>query len=159
MHRFKDDPEHGKSLLRFRDSTVRPEDIEHYNKRKVTDVTELPEEPRMDPVLRLYTGCRTLLPENSDVAEGKANGTQAKFQKAVLKPGITPRIVLVEGVPFNAVFASEVDHVVLHHINERIQPQTFSLKPKEHRFDAQILIPDAHSYKGKQREALRMTAF
>ena len=236
MHRFKDDPEHGKRLLRFRDGTVRPEDIEHYNKHKVTDWTELPEDiryatyfnrdrdsinaalfeerckdiyqkhgntddtiiifsdqlrkrigsktyvpyknckhfwencgedhckpasfqPRMDPVLRLYTGCRMLLPENSDVAEGKANGTQAKFQKAVLKPGITPRKVLVEGVPVNAVFASEVDHVVLHHTNDRIQPQTFSLKPKEHRFEAQILIPEAHRHKGKQREALRMTAF
>jgi len=100
-----------------------------------------------------------MLPDNSDVAEGKANGTQAKFEKAVLKPGISPRKVMVEGVPVNSVFASEVDHVVLHHINDRIHPQTFSLKPKEHRFNAQILIPEAQRHKGKQREALRMTAF
>ena len=215
MHRFKDDPEHGKRILRFRDGEVQPKDIDHINKNQVTDETELPEDiryatyfnrdrdsinaalfeerckkiykrdgntddtimifsdqlrkrigsrtyvpyknkkhfwencgedhckptsyqPRMDPVLRLYTGCRMMLPDNSDVAEGKANGTQAKFEKAVLKPGISPRKVMVEGVPVNSVFASEVDHVVLHHINDRIQPQTFSSETKR----AQIQCPD-----------------
>ena len=113
----------------------------------------------MDPVLRLYTGCRILLLENSDVKEGKANGTQARFQKAILKTGVAPRQVLVDGVPVNAVFASEVDHVVLNHINEHIQPQIFSLKPKEHRFTAQILLPEAHQHKRKTRESLHMTAF
>jgi len=81
-----------------------------------------------------------LLPENSDVKEGKANRTQATFQKAILKAGVSPRKVLVEGIPINAVFASEVDPVVLHHINERIKPQTFSLKPKEHKFCYHQLI-------------------
>ena len=200
MHRFKDDPEHGERLLRFRNGTVTKEDITHINKRVVTAETELPEDiryatyfnrdrdsinaalfeerckeiylknrntddtimifadklekrigektytplkncrhfwencgedhckpsafqPRMDPVLRLYTGCRVMLPENADVADGKAKGPQATFEKVILKAGITPRKVLVDGVPVNSVFASEVLHVVLNHCNDRIHPQ------------------------------------
>ena len=236
MHRFKDDPQHGRRLLRFRDGTVTKEDIAHINKRVVKNDTELPDDiryatyfnrdrdsinaalfeerckdmygrigntddtimifsdklrkkigektftklkrrkhfwencgedhckpgsfqPRMDPVLRLYTGCRVLLPENDDVSEGRANGTQAFFEKAVLKAGIRPRQVLVDGVPVNAVFASEVQHVVLNHANNRIQPQKFSIEPKLHRFKAQLLLPEGLQHKSKKRESITMTAF
>jgi hypothetical protein len=116
-------------------------------------------QPRIDPVLRLYTGCRIMLPENSDVSDGKAKGTQATFEKVVLKPGITPRQVLVEGVPVNSVFASEVRHVVLTHCNDRIQPQKFSLEPKEHKFRAQIPLPQEQRHKRQTREAVTMRAF
>jgi len=112
----------------------------------------------MDGSCASFVGCQMLLPENSDVKEGKANGIQATFQKAILKAGVSPRKVVIGGIPINAVFASEVDHVVLHHINERIKPQIFSLKPKEHRFKAQIVLPPAYQHKWKTRESLSMTA-
>jgi hypothetical protein len=86
---------------------------------------------RMDPVLRLYRGCHVMLPCNSDVRRGLANGTQATFQKVVLKPGeVTQQVTLDGDIPVAAVRASQVDHVVLRHTNSRIQPATFSLQPK-----------------------------
>jgi len=113
-------------------------------------------QPRIDPVLRLYTGCRVMLPENADVSDGKAKGTQATFEKAVLKPGIEPRKVMVDGVPVNSVLASEVQHVVLNHCNDRIQPQKFSVEPKEHKFRAQIPLPQTERQKRQTRESLTM---
>jgi hypothetical protein len=86
---------------------------------------------RMDPVLRLYRGCRVMLSCNSNVRKGQANGTQATFQKIILKPGEVPQQVILDGdIPVAAVHASQVDHAVLRHTNSRIQPATFSLQPK-----------------------------
>ena len=55
---------------------------------------------RMDPVLRLYQNCRVMLPTNTDVKSGQAYGTQATFEKLVLKPGVTPQTILLSnGTP------------------------------------------------------------
>ena len=85
----------------------------------------------MDPVLRLYRGCRVMLPCNSNVRQGLANGMQATFQKVILKPGeVTQQVTLDGDIPVAAVRVSQVDHVVLRHTNSCIQPATFSLQPK-----------------------------
>ena len=113
----------------------------------------------MDPVLRLYRNCRTMLTQNSNVRGGKANGTQASFQKAVLKPGTQLKTVKPSnGIPVKAVFASEVDHVVLRHSNDRIKPQIFSVEPKPYTFVAKILKPSILQTKGDERENVRMKA-
>jgi len=39
---------------------------------------------RVDPVLKLYTGCRIMLTVNRDVLQGEANGTQATVEKVIL---------------------------------------------------------------------------
>ena len=114
---------------------------------------------RMDPVLRLYQGCRVMLPCNSDEQQGQANGTQATFQKLILKPGEVTQQVLLDGaIPVAAVRASQVSHVLLHHTNNRIQPATFSLQPKQQTFKAQVLKPRALQVKGSDREVLQMRA-
>ena len=78
---------------------------------------------RMDPVLRLYHGCRIMLPCKKNVRQGQANGTQATIEKVVLKPGETPGVVLLGGaIPITAVCASQVAHIVLKHSNARVQP-------------------------------------
>jgi len=236
MHRFKDDPEWGRLLLRFRDGRVTAADIDKINERLVTAQTELPSDikyatyfnrdrdsinaalfeercrslndktgntddsimifcdnvhvqnnhktympfrncatfwentaendvtlpkgaGRMDPVLRLYRGCRVMLPCNSDVRRGLANGTQATFQKIVLKPGeVTQQVTLDGDIPVAAVRASQVNHVVLWHTNSRIQPATFSLQPKRQTFKAQILKPRTLRVGGSERETLQMKA-
>ena len=114
---------------------------------------------RMDPVLRLYSNCRVMLPTNVDVASGQANGTQAIFQKLILKHGTTPATVtLSNGIEVKGVLASDVDHVILKHTNERVRPRLFSLKPKSHRFIAKILRPPSLQSKGDERENLAMKA-
>ena len=109
---------------------------------------------QMDPVLRLYSNCRTMLTENSNVRAGKANSTQALFQKVVLKRGTQLNTVkLNNGISVNAVLASEVDHIILRHCNDRIDPQVFAVQPKKFSFVANILKPSVDG-----RESIRMTA-
>ena len=99
-----------------------------------------------------------MLLTNSDVSQGLANGSQATFNKLVLKAGVRPRKVMVNGIPVNAVFASEVIHVVLNHSNARVQPQQFPLPPEEQSFTARIVKPSALQTKGMEREGIRMKA-
>jgi hypothetical protein len=114
---------------------------------------------RMDPVLRLYRGCNVMLPTNSNVANGQANGTQTTFVKLVLKPGEHTETVMLDGnVPVAAVLASQVSYIVLQHTNDRIRPATFSLKPKQQTFTAKILKPRLLQIRGDEREKLAMKA-
>jgi hypothetical protein len=238
MHRFKDDPEWGYVLFRFRDGTVTIADIDMINAERVVDpqTTTFPENMkyatyfnrdrdainaalfqercrneyemtgatngsimifcdnvevqnasktytpfrntmtlwehcgeddvkpsraagRMDPVLRLYRHCRVMLPANSDVRNGQANGTQATFEGITLKPGEEPQQVLLEGnVPVAAVRSTQVAYITLRHSNDRIRPSTFSLRPKEYTFKAKILKPHVLQVKGDEREVLQMKA-
>ena len=114
---------------------------------------------RMDPVLRLYHGCRVMLPTNENVQDGKANGSQAIFQKVVLKPEVVPRKVFIApNVSVNSIFAREVAHVVLKHCNNRVQPSIFILESKRFSFKARILKPKVLRVKGSDREAITMRA-
>ena len=40
---------------------------------------------RLDPVLKIYKGCRVMLTTNIDVKNGQANGTQAFIDSVELK--------------------------------------------------------------------------
>jgi hypothetical protein len=237
MHRFTQDPEWGRLLMRFCEGAVTGDDIDMINDRVVTESTTLPEDikyatffnrdrdsinaalfqercktvydregttcdsilifsdevqvqnstkmfvpfqncnafwencgeddvklprgaGRMDPVLRLYAGCRLMLPCNTNVKqEGHANGMQATLEKVVLKPGTQPHQILLDnGVPVAAILASQVSYIVVRHSNDRIVPPTFSIKPKQHIFTARILKPQAYQVKGGEREDLKMKA-
>jgi hypothetical protein len=236
MHRFKNDPEWGALLLRFRDGKMTDDDIRLINERVVAPNTQLPEDikyatyynrdrdsintalfeerckhlfqttghvadsllvfsdnitvengsgvfvplqnqtsfwtncgeddiklprgsGRMDPLLKLYRGCRLMLPSNSNVKEGQANGTQVTVEKVVLKAGEQPKEILLDGtIPIASVSASQISYIVLLHSNTRIVPPTFSLRPKQHTFKANILKPQSLQVRGKERELIRMKA-
>ena len=112
---------------------------------------------RMDPVLRLYRGCRIMLPCNKNVKAGQANGTQAIVERIVLKPNVTPKaIVIQENIIVSAVCASNVSHIVLRHSNNRVQPQIFLIEPKKYTFKAKILKPRLLQVKGGEYEMLEM---
>ena len=82
------------------------------------------------------------LTRNENVQDGKANGSQAIFQKVVLKPEVVPRQVFIApNVSVNSIFAREVAHVVLKHCNNRVQPSIFILESKRFSFKARILKP------------------
>ena len=89
----------------------------------------------------------------------KLYGSQATFDKIVIKPNaVVHTVMLSNGVPVKAVHASNVDHIVLRHTNDRVTPQVFTLEPKQHTFKAKILKPDALQTKGHEREDIRMKA-
>jgi hypothetical protein len=122
------------------------------------DDVKLPQqEGRMDPVLRLYKSCPLMLPSNKNVAGGQAKGTQATLQKVVLKRGQQPRTVKLRGeLPVMAVYASQVEHLVLAHCNGRIHPNTFLVEPKSHTYKARILKPRSLQVTGDDREWVSM---
>jgi hypothetical protein len=94
---------------------------------------------RMDPVLKLYIGCTLMIPTNMDVHSGIANGTQVTLLKIVLKSGTQVRKVCIEeALQINAVFASDVDHILLKHTNTRILPSTFKISPKRTTFTIKV---------------------
>jgi hypothetical protein len=100
---------------------------------------------RMDPVLRLYHSCRFMLPVNSNVNEGQANGSQVTLEKVVLKPNVQPKSVMI-GKNISVLQAArtsqaQVDHIVVRHTNDRVKPQVFSIKPKSHTFDTRVPKP------------------
>jgi len=114
---------------------------------------------RMDPVLRLYPGIRIMLPDNIDVKNGQANGTQAVVEQIFLKPGEQTHQILLEGeFPVTAVSCDQIAYISLRHCNERIQPSTFSLKPVSSTFKAKIPKPRALRVKGDETEQLKMKA-
>jgi len=52
----------------------------------------------------------------------------------------------------------EVNHIILRHCNDRIEPQVFAVKPKNFSFVANILKPSVLRTKGDERETIRMMA-
>ena len=114
---------------------------------------------RMDPVLKLYTGCRIMLPYNKDVPNGQAKGTQALLQKVVLKPGVTPTMVeLLDGTPVPSVRASQVQEVILEHCNDCINPSAFAIQPQQYTFNAKLPKPRVLQCSTSKWETIRMKA-
>ena len=112
---------------------------------------------RMDPVLRVYKGCRLMLPSNNDVKQGQANGTQVFLERVVLKPGETPNRIMINGqIPINTVFANQVDHLILKHSNNRIQPAQFSVRPQKYNFKARFPTPESLRTSETQRDWIQM---
>jgi hypothetical protein len=113
----------------------------------------------MDPVLRIYTGCRVMLPSNIDVKGGQANGTQAIVEGIAMKPGeIAQHLKLKFGGTVNAVKASQVDYILLRHLNDRISPALFSVKAKEYTFRAKMPKPQLLRTKTMEKEIIQMKA-
>ena len=114
---------------------------------------------RMDPALKLYRGCPVMLTQNHDVPRGKANGTRAVVKQVVLKRKESPTVVtLSPGVKVWAARAGQVDKIILHHLNDRVQPATFEMQPKQFSFHASLPTPAALSTSEYDRDIVRMTA-
>ena len=98
---------------------------------------------RMDPVLKLYKGCPIMLTENTNVAAGIANGTEATVSKIVLKKDTTPfQINLDDGNYVDAVYADQVLEIHLQHSNiYNIIDKNFVLKPRKFTFTARLTPP------------------
>lgn len=98
---------------------------------------------RRDPVLRLYTFCNLMLPCNKNVTAGQANGSQVTLRKVMLKAGETTNVTSLDGIDrqVQSVKASQIEYIEVKHVNERIVPSVFRLKPEEFYFTAKIVDP------------------
>ena len=76
-----------------------------------------------------------MLTQNSDVANGEANGSRVRVEAVKL-----------------SVYASQVDSICLEHENEDITPSQFELKSKTFNFQCRMNVKDAEFYTGMRGE-------
>jgi hypothetical protein len=112
---------------------------------------------RIDPMLKLYSGCPLMVSENIHVRAGVANGTQATFQSLVLKCGNTVSRTTVDGIEIDCVFASQVSHLLLKQHGTGNQ-STFKLEPKKYSFTANYPTPEAFRTGRSKTEKIKMSA-
>ena len=120
--------------------------------------TKVPNDTKIDPVLKLYKGCSVMLPTNIDVKNGQANGTRASIKRIVLKRNNVASTVNYEGMMIPAVSASQVAYVELEHDKQHETGATFRIKPQVNRFQAEVLLPELLRTQSDERERVRMTA-
>jgi hypothetical protein len=83
---------------------------------------------KADPFLCLYTGIEVMVTENKDVKNGIANGTTAKFKKAVLKPHAKPTKMKLHGYWTYCIDIEDVDYLLLEWIDSDYFSGTFKMK-------------------------------
>ena len=75
--------------------------------------TETLDKKRLDPVLKLYPGCKVMLTSNTHVKGGEANGSVGSVQKISLKPGKSQFQIQYGSWSLPAVYASDVNYVAV----------------------------------------------
>jgi 6-pyruvoyl-tetrahydropterin synthase len=114
---------------------------------------------RADPFLCLYSGCGVMISDNIDVANGIANGTTAKFRKAILKEGATPSPIQVHQRWVNAIDIDDVDHLVLEWVDcDPFYTGTFKLYPKRGPYSTKYPIREM-GVKSKVKARVYITHF
>ena len=104
---------------------------------------------RVDPVLKLYPNCPMMLTQNTDVANGEANGSRVRVQNIVVKAGETPfTLKLDNGSTVYAVYCSQVESISLEHENEDIVPRQFDLSAKTFNFQCRMQVGMEELYTG-----------
>ena len=98
---------------------------------------------RVDPVLKLFRGCRMMLTENKDVPNGQANGSRLKVLRVNIKVGEEPVIVQLScGTKVRAYFASQVASITVRHEFPDITPQEFQVTSKLFTFSATVCLSE-----------------
>ena len=114
---------------------------------------------RIDPVLKIYIGCRVMLTTNIDVKNGQANGTQAFIDHVVLKENVTlTKTYIGNNLYIPSVSSLHIDYITLIHENKKVQPNKFNIYPKEHSFECKLLLPPDMQQTGKDTELFHMKA-
>lgn len=120
-------------------------------------VNENDRKGRMDPVLRLYTGCLVMFTYNKDVPNGIANGTQGLINRIYLNYGVPTRFInLSDETKVRAVYASEIKSIEVKHVNKRIHPPVFSVTPISRSCTVRMLKPRQLRSKPDDREHVKI---
>jgi hypothetical protein len=111
---------------------------------------------KMDPIVKLYSNSPMMLTENVSVREGIANGTQATFEKLMLKYGEKVSQTVVDGSKVDCVFASQISYIQLCHTSGT--QRVFKLEPKSFDFHAHFPKPPSLWTSKSRTEKIRMSA-
>jgi hypothetical protein len=96
---------------------------------------------RVDPVLKLYPNCPMMYTLNDNVGNGEANGSRVFVNSVRLKTGERSFLLRLQcGTRIQAVFASQVEAIILQHENEDITPPKFECIARKWSFQAKVRI-------------------
>ena len=96
---------------------------------------------RVDPMLKLYVNAPVMLTQNSDVANGEANGSRVFTKSIEIKAGETFFDLLLDnGTTICAIFASQVESITVEHENQDITPRQFEVLPQRFSFTCKMNI-------------------
>jgi hypothetical protein len=102
---------------------------------------------RVDPVLKLYKDAPIMLTQNSDVANGEANGSRVFVKRINVKKGEAPfDLKLDNGTTVCGLFASQVKSLTVRHKNEDIEPEEFEVMAQSFTFTASMVLNDEKMY-------------
>lgn len=107
------------------------------------DMCKLPKEGRgrVDPMLKLYKKAPMMLTQNNDVLNGQANGSRVYLKKVNAKIGEEPFVLRLDcGTRVRALFASQVQSLLMEHENEDIRPSYFQVEATKWEFQAKLTI-------------------
>lgn len=105
------------------------------------DVSPLPYQGRLDPVLLLHYNKPIMVTKNISVTSGLANGTKAKIHRIITKPGTRHQTTSVRHFRIRAYRACDIQEIHLIHENTNITPRLFKLQPEEQQFQVSIPYP------------------
>lgn len=104
---------------------------------------------RMDPVLKMYPNAPMMLTQNSDVANGEANGSRVYAKKVKVKAGEQPFPLLLDnGTTIKGIYASQVEHILVQHENKDITPSEFTVEPATFNFSCRMTVGMEELYVG-----------
>jgi hypothetical protein len=115
-------------------------------------VPESSRKGRVDPVLKLYGGCALMLTRNSDVGNGQANGSRLTLHKIMVKRGERHwPLRLKSGVTVNALYASQVRHIVVKHVAADVQPMFFTVETQVYPFSCKLEVEQGIEVSAKMK--------
>ena len=98
-----------------------------------------------------------MMTHNEDVSEQKANGTCSTLEQVLLKPNEeTFSVMLESGVEVRAVYASQVECIVLRHQTKGMTDRLFKMKSDVHRVSAKWPMPKSLQTSNKRDEMIPM---
>jgi hypothetical protein len=112
---------------------------------------------RLDPVLKLYPGCKVMLTSNANVKGGEANGSTGSILKINLKPNKNQFTMKYGNCQIQAVFASDVNYIALKlDIKPDMAPK--KIQPQKFNFDCKYPLPEEFHHGRVTTKILKMKA-
>ena len=130
------------------------EDTTEANTRQKKDTSK-----RVDPLLKLFSGCEVMVTENKDVSGGIANGTTATLESVVLKQNRKPHKVRYNGYWVLAVHAEDIDRLELRWSSDSLYQGKFSIRAQTFDCTSKVKITTEADMKKTVELALKITTF
>ena len=112
---------------------------------------------RLDPVLKLYPGCKVMLTSNTNVKSGEANGSVGSIVKIKLKPNKNQFTIHYGNCQVPAVYASDINYVAVKlDIQPDLPPK--KIQPQNFTFECKYPLPEEFCHGRMTTRTIKMKA-